>query len=307
MANGGLIKDIDAPGLLPNRISLLTSATQVVESDERWTAGYSFLPEGCAPGDIYPTCQVPSAEKTTWTTPMVPGATIPEVRIVEVTPFVVYTSYTTSTYSLKNSRDVDRLFQRLDERLAILTPYFMEQQLWHDSAGLGNPKIADPSATTIWDSIFPLQPGPAVAELEDVLASCNVGGNAAIHMRPSMLDYLVFSQMVRRVGNVWLTPMDTLVIPGRGYDGTGPNGEDGIDTDWMFTTPQVSYRLGPIVHIPEFGATSTEEAKLNVLRQATTRGTNDITVYAERYVSATFDPTCCRYAVQVAHPFETHP
>jgi hypothetical protein len=304
MANGGLIRDTDALSLLPNRISILTSATQVQEPDERWTAGYSFLPEGCAPGDIYPMCEEPSATKTAYTTPL-NGEDLPV--IVEVVPFVVYTSYTTSTYSLKNSRDVDRLFQRLDERLAILTPFFMEQQLWSDSAGLGNPKIADSSATTIWDEIYPLQPGPAVAELEDVLSTCNVGGNAAIHMRPSMLDYLVFSQIVRRVGNVWLTPMDTLVIPGRGYPGTGPNGEDGIDTDWMFTTPQVSYRLGPIVHVPEFGVNSTEEAKLSVLRQATTRGTNDITVYAERYVSATFDPTCCRYAVQVAHPFDTHP
>jgi hypothetical protein len=303
MANGGLIKDTDAPSLLPNRISLLTSATQIVETDERWTAGYSYLPDGCAPGGIYPTCEVPSAEKTAYTTPQFEGAPV----IVEVIPFIVYTSYTTSTYSLKNSRDVDRLFKKLDEKLAIVTPYFMEQQLWSDSAGLGNPKIADPNATQIWDAIYPLQPGPAVAELEDALSTCNAGGNAMIHMRPSLLDYLVFSQMVRRVGNLWLTPMDTIVVPGRGYPGTGPNGEDGVDTDWMFTTPQVTYRLGPIVHIPEYGANSDEEAKVNVLRQATTRGTNDITVYAERYVSATFDPTCCRYTVQVAHPFETHP
>lgn len=304
MANGGLAKDVDAPGLLPNRISLLTSATQIVEPDTRWTAGYAFLPEGCAPGDIYPMCEVPSAEKTAYTTPLNEDGT---AQIIEVTPFVVYTSYTTSTYSLKNSRDVDRLFKRLDERLAIVTPYLLEQQLWDDSAGLGNPHLADPATTTIWPAISPLSVGPAVAELEDALSTCNVGGNAMMHMRPSLLDYLVFSQMVRRVGNVWLTPMDTIVVPGRGYPGTGPNGEDGVDVDWIFTSAPVSYRLGPIVHIPEFGASSDEEAKINVLRQATTRGTNDITVYAERYVSATFDPTCCRYAARVAHPFDTHP
>lgn len=304
MANGGIMRDTDALSLLPNRISLLTCATKVDEPDERWTAGYSFLPDGCPQGAIYPMCETPSSTKNAYHTPLNDDGT---ATIVEVQPFVVYTSYTTSTYSLKNSRDVERLYRKLDEKLNILVPYYMEQQLWSDSAGLGNPKIADSSCTTIWDSLYPLNAGPAVAELEDALASCNVGGGGMIHMRPSIINYLAFSQMIRRVGNVWLTAMDTIVVPGRGYPGTGPEGQDGIEFDWMYTTPQVSYRLGPILHYPSVDGVVGDKDQLAVLRAATTRGTNDITVYAERYVSATFDPTCCRFAVQVSHPFTTHP
>lgn len=290
----GLIKDVEAPHLSAPRISILTAATQINENNERWFAGYSFNPEGCAQGGLFDPCA--GGNRIEYTGPLDGGIDAPEVK-----PFVVYTSYRTGTYSLEDGRNIEELFRRADAQLSIVTSFYLEQQLWNDSAGIGNPKLSD-AATTV-NSVV-LTPNQALAELEGAIADCNAGGNMMIHMRPSMLSHILStgSSAIRRVGNVYLTAMDTIVVPGRGYPGTGPTGDGDAaeavgQTEWMYASPEVQYRLGKVTHTPDEGST------IERLKEAIDRRSNDITVYAERVASATFDPYCCLLAVEVTRPF----
>lgn len=273
---------IAPPPLTPPRISLVTLADTVTPADSNWERGYSWSPESCGDGNIGLICPAPGQVKEA----------CPNPTIVDFQPFYVYSSDKCSTFSFRE-RDY---YGRATRKLLAAESWFLEHEIMLDTLGLGNPAIATAGATTI--TAGALAPHVALARLEDALGDCNRGSRSMIHVRPGLLDLLVVNGQVRREGNVWLTPMDNIVVPGRGYPGTGPLGQPiAPNSEWMYATSMVQVRRSEIVLTPD-QADKTPENPQGIPAAAVDRSVNDIFVLAERIVSAAWDPSCCWLAAE---------
>jgi hypothetical protein len=156
--------------------------------------------------------------------------------------------------------------------------------LWSDTLGLGNPKIADTAAITYSTGLPILQ---AVAQIEDAAGDLARGGGVFIHMRPYQFTLLVHEQILSFDGQRWITPMGSVVVPGRGYAGTGPAGQQPTeDEEWIYATAPVEVRIGELLVIDN-------------PKDVVERSTNDVVLIAERKLLASFDPTCLRIAMKV--------
>jgi len=273
---------IAPPPLTPPRMSLVSLADTPEAPGSRWESGYSWSPESCGDGNIGLICPAPGSVKEA----------CPNPTIVEFQPFYVYASDKCSTWSYKE-RD---FYGRATRKLLAAESWFLEHEIMLDTLALGNPAIATAGAVTVTAGALP--PHVALARLEDALGDCNRGSRSMIHVRPGILDLLVVGQVLRREGNVWLTPMDNIVVPGRGYPATGPAGQPiGVNSEWIYATSMVQIRRSEIVLTPE-PWDKTSENPMGIPQQAVDRSVNDIFVLAERIVSAAWDPSCCWLAAE---------
>lgn len=274
---------IQPPLLSPPRSSLM-SAADVLNGDGDWTRGYTYSPDGCGEGGLGVICPSPGAVK----------ASCSNATLVSFQPFYVYSSDKCSAFSFKE-RDY---YARAQRRLAAAESYLIEREFMLDSLGLGNSPVASPSTTTLTTGA--VSPTTALAVIEDGIASCSRGNRMMIHVRPGILTLLAADSAVRREGNVWLTASDNIVVPGRGYPGTGPNGEAvTAGSEWIYATSMVQIRRGSLVMTPTQAA-KTEENPMGIPPEAVDRSHNDIFVLAERIVSVAHDPTCCVLVAQTA-------
>ena len=292
MANGGLPAVIGGPQLTPPRISLLSAADIVpTGDDERWYAGFEYRPDGCGEGNIFPICPEPD--------PISSAAPVKEIcrgtDVVSFAPYVIYGSDTCSTWG----HEVQDYVGRARRRLRASESFWLEHILWGGPAftlayptiaALNNPIIANPASTVV-TPVGGLDPVRALAAIDDALGDCQRGNRSMIHMRPGLLTRLATNGSVRREGNVWLTAMDNIVVPGRGYEGTGPTGQVVAATEWMYATSMVQVRRGPEVVLP-----SEDD---DWMKEAVRRSTNDVEVIVERVAHAAFDPQCCLLAAEV--------
>jgi hypothetical protein len=273
---------IAAPQLTPPRVSLLTAADIITDSG-RWEAGYGYSPEGCGEGGIGLICPAAGTIKEA----------CPNPTVVEFTPYYVYAADKCSGWSFRE-RD---FYGRAKRKLDVVTSWYLENELMTDSLGLNNYPIISPSAVSV--TAGAVSPVNALAALEGAIADCSRGtGRMMIHVRPEILVLLAHGGEIRREGNVWLTPLDNIVVPGRGYPGTGPNGEPIGASEWIYATSMVQIRRGVVVLTPD-QESATEENPQGIPAAAIDRRHNDITVIAERIVSAAWDPTCCHLAAEV--------
>ena len=269
----------------PPILSLLSSAEVVVET-ERWEGGFSHEPEVCGAGvtGSFDPCVVHTKEVATGT-----GS-------IDVEPFGVFAGDSCSPYGLA-ARD---FLGRARRKLASCESNLIESELWRGTLARAatpdwpNKYLAHLDSDVLTDS--PTTPRRALACLEQALAECNCGSQGMIHAMPQIVTEWVAEGFLRRVtvdGREQLhTYLDTIVVPGSGYDGSGPPGVvDGPPTSaadgsiWAYATGMVHIRLAPVVVTPS----SNEEALDRV--------TNLITYRAERLVAATFD--CCHAAVEL--------
>jgi len=278
---------IAPPALVPPRISLLSSSEVINGDSSRWEGGYSYSPEGCGDGGIGQICPAPGTIKNACANP----------TIVEFSPYYIYGADKCSTWSYKE-RD---FYARATRKLLASESWFIENEFMTDSLGLGNSPVASPIATAV--TAVPLPPHMALAALEDAIGDCSHGGRFMIHVRPGILSVLGQygeGSLIRREGNVWLTAMDNIVVPGRGYPGTGPLGQAVTATsEWIYATSMVQIRRGPIVLTPEQAAKTSDNPQ-GIPQQAVDRPTNDIFVLAERVVSSAYDPSCCVLAAETS-------
>ena len=116
--------------------------------------------------------------------------------------------------------------------------------------------------------------------------------------RPGMLTLLEASHAIRRVGNVWLTATDNIVVPGRGYSGASPSGAlPDADQEWLYASAMVTV-LRDSISYPVPQAERTAENPMGIPKQVVDRPVNDIMVIAERIVAVTYDSSCCQLAAQ---------
>lgn len=263
--------------LTPPSVSLLSAAILLEESDERWVNGLNYVPDGCGEGEIFDLCDndpITGFEKT------ISASSDP----VTGSPFGLVAQDTCTTFS-RNARDY---FARATRKLLAMESALLADEVWTGSLGL-NPRLADPSNVDATGSgAEPLV--TAIALIEQTFYDTSPGVRPMIHMRPFVLETLLAlgSVGLRREGNVWYTAMDSVIAVDRGYPGTGPSGEAvDVNTEWIYATPVLAVRRSAIVTIP------------NTLKDAVLRTENQVTVFAERAVQATWDNNCPTISLKV--------
>lgn len=260
--------------LSPPSVSLLRSARVIEKTDDdRWINGWTCLPEGCGAGGVIATCPDPGTTMN--------FTTIDAFPLLK--PYYVYSADKCSAAGSWSSRD---FAARATRKLLACESKLIEGELW-TGAVAGNPAIASSAATSVTTSA--VSPVVALMSLEEALADCSCGSVNMIHMRPYELGFLVENNILRREGNTWMTPMDNIVVPGRGYTGSSPTGAPASPTSaWMYATGMVTIMHSPVRVIPDG------------MHEALNRSLNDITFFAERAALAFWDSTCCHLAAQVS-------
>lgn len=313
---------VEQPHLHRPRLSLLSAADfPVMTPDEklRFGLGFKYFPEGAVVTGIWPMCETnatdpgsPDFAAQTSKTPNVPLTSvtnpwIDSIGAVDFWPYTVYASDAASTGTLLFRRGEERALRKLD----VAVPFNLEYELWTGSlnvVGRSNPSLQN-SATTLAGPVTPMD---AIALLEQAVATGDARGQQEggfrymIHMRPKVLDWLAANgdnNLMRREGNMWLTPMDNILVAGRGYPGTGPAKDTGgvangpgiyaagaavtATSEWMYISPVVEIRMDEPFPLSDD------------LKDLVRRDTNDVTFWCEQIVHAAFDPTLNIYAINV--------
>lgn len=261
---------LEAATLNRPRISLLSSGNIVPVEGPRWERAFETWTEGCEVAALRDICDPDDNEADG------------QGELQEYRPYVAFASDTCSTYPSK--RD---FWGRAERKLLLAESTLLEEQLWLGTAG-GNPFLTDTpiTITSATSSYF-------VSRLDQALGEIT-SGQGMIHIRPILLGQLLFQQQVRLVGNVYLSPMGNIVVPGRGYNGTGPAGQAVGATEWVYAHPGiVEIRHSEIMYTP---------GKDDLAAQIT-RSTNDRTVEASRVTHVALDPTCDVLALAVTNVF----
>lgn len=334
----GPLLAVEQPHLTPPRVSLLTSADRPVlsETDKlRFGNGFRYAPEGDVVMGTWPICDGNNVDPGNPDYASNPKKTpnfqfsntgqegrpyspfVDAVGAVNFAPYGIYASDASGTFSWRARDGEARAKRKLDAGLS----YMLEHELWTGSTnvlGRANPSLQNAARvlTTgpicIFDAIALLEQATADG---DARGSQKGGMRYMIHVRPKVLDYIEVnanSNFVRRDGNMYLTPMDNIVVPGRGYPGTGPNADTGgaaalpayplikgpgtyagpgsaitATTEWIYLTPVVEVRLDDVMVLGDDPS------------QVISRRDNTVTYWAERIAHAAFDPTLNIYAAEI--------
>lgn len=269
--------NVDAPLAVPPRVSLLSAADIVPVTDSRWESGFTIWSEGCEVAYTFPVCPADSVGD--------PKDSDGQGERIDYKPYVVYATDKCSTFPAARE-----FYDRAQRKLILAESTKLELELWTDASGSGNPAFNDGTAVTL-SAAGTQSASEGLSILDQALGTCS-SGRGMIHIRPFLMQQLLFAQILRREGNVYLSPMDNIVVPGRGYPGTGPANQAIGATEWMFAnTGIVKVRHTEIIFNPPKGE--------NALREGIARDINERVVYAERVTHVALDNTCCVFATEV--------
>lgn len=235
----------NGPELAPPTISLLTAAN-IVPDTGRWELGFDLVQEGPERfgAFVVPACPIPDNEDDDYEVPHAYGDGDDLACTVEnYQPFVIYVAEEVSTFGAASSAQVERV----KRKLLTAEPAILEEQLWLGTFSPTDPRLAGDATTNIADvtevALTATSAWEALAVLEQTVSEASAT-RGMYHARPKVIHELLRAQTIRRVGNVYLTPLDNIVVPGRGYPGTGPDAEA---VEWMFGHPGiVEIRRGEI-------------------------------------------------------------
>lgn len=273
----GPAKRVELPLPQPPSVCLLTAAPNVVEVDLRWANAYEFLARGngaSGGGVVLPD-----------STAMTPGA-VPGKELWR--PFLVYAGLTDSAF------DYEALdwTERVTNNLLLTQSDLIEEEVWTNSTAQAPVNLggAGSGAVDITGAATGMSPGKALAALVGEWANRYNGIRGYIHTSAQAITLMAEARGLHREGNVWLTADDQVIVLGRGYVLDGPAGQSYslVGTEWAYITATPYVRLGPIEIIPPSFPGS--------FMQATHRDSNDVTIYAGRLASVSWDtsvPTLC--------------
>lgn len=258
----------------PPRVGLIASARTDLRLDPRWTAGFSYEPENyCAANGVVDPCESNKALE-------------PDNRdIVTVDPVVLWAGDACNTYAAR-----DRA-ARARRRLAACQSKLLAGELWEGtltqaSANVNNKYLASPDANTI--SLDSLSASDGLACLEQALAACSCS-RSMIHVTPGLMTYFARDSLVTRIGDVFVTANDNLVVADAGYTGTGPEGQAAVTgAVWAYGTDVVNVALDEVQVFPR--------DDIEAMGQTDGLYDNTLTYRAERLAAAWWDG-CCHLAV----------
>lgn len=264
--------NFSAPDLRPPRVSILSSAEVITPSNDRWFGGWTFLPLSADDSSgTYVICDPES--------PFDPGL---RLGAEDFFPWLIYATDECSTFGSESTDFVKRARQKL----AVVEPWYIERAIWENPDSLGNPSFVGSPSTILTENEDPLG---GFAALDAAVAQDLHDGRGMIHMTPQLFDLLQQYRIFRREGNVWFSPLDNIVVPGRGYTGNGPNEDGGANeneaTDtvtWMFGHPGI---------IRVYRSDVYDLPSAEVLEKQMARPINDIRAQANRVVGYDFANT----------------
>lgn len=272
---------VAAPRAQAPRMGLLVSAQSPPADDPAdWTKGLSYQPETCGGWTTIGQCTTTDR-----------GAVPPETPVpVGYLPWAV--EVTDACTTMGGDLDEERLRRRLDQRFSAA----VAREMWlGDQRDLdGSPNVALTDATTTSAPVTVLNGGAALGakralgELEAALGGCTHGQQGMIHV-PSLAGPHI-AALCDRTGQLLTTKaadhvvsVDTGYPTGAGSQPTG-SGNPAAGQVWLYATPMVTVRQGPVVVEGVADAQS-----VNVRTNLRSRR-------AWRLAAATWD-TCCRFAV----------
>lgn len=269
--------NIQAPSLKPPRVSILSSAEIISIPGDKWFGGIFARRLSADPSTGHfgwNAVESPYEDSEVFVLPVCyegEGKEIfPRTDFHQHDSFVIYATDDCSTFGSGGVNFLDRAKQKL----AVNEPWTLERLLWN-----GNPGGAGPGFSFVESDLPELVTGAhplaGFALLDSTVAKNRHDGRGMIHMTTKMFDLLQQYTLFRREGNVWFSPNDNIVVPGRGYTGDGPDDETASDNEeWMFGHPGVIEIVrSDVSTFPE-----TPEA----LAQQMDRARNDLIVFAER-------------------------
>lgn len=158
----------------------------------------------------------------------------------------------------------------------------IERQLWTgDLFPTTQPFLADSHADVLWGG-NPTNPANGLAILEKAVAAS--GRFGWIHATWDIVSTWSAQYQIFQDGPVLRTILGTIVVPGAGYDGSGPAGEDTPDASqaWAYATGPVEVRLDQPYLVP---------AQLKEAITFSPVSDNSITYRAEQNAVAYWDDT----------------
>lgn len=258
-----------APAIRPPRVSLLSSAEVIspprggrTDDGNKWQGGIEIYPLSAT--DASGTWIICGSGQSKDATNRIGGQSFQ--------PFAIYATDNCSTFG---SGSVD-FGERARAKLAVVEPYWLERVLWENPDGLANPSFVGSPATTVTTGADPIG---AFSQLDSAVADDLHDGRGMIHMTTRMFDLLVQYDVFRREGNVWFSPLDNIVVPGRGYTGNGPNPDGGANENAATSTVEWMFGHPGIVQIIRGSVTTLGEPDSEM-----DRAVNDIWVTAEKAV-----------------------
>lgn len=289
---------VTAPTPRPPAYGLLAAAPTVDDGDMRWAGGWEFLPEGCGLGGrTSMLCAGQTSDD------MIPAR---GPGIADGDPVWVWAGDVCSTFGT-----MERDWQgRARRQLQLIESYELAAELW-DGTVTAADSLANRTLTGVGDDQDDDAPGGGADDIDVVtagatdlvgalacteagLANALRGAQGMVHVTTGLLTRLVAALLVAKQGNVWTTPNGHVLVADAGYSGAGPGGTpaDG-DSQWLYGTPIIQVRLGPVQTIPE----SLDGARN--LAAAMDRGVNDIAVIAGRVAGFQWVSECAHVAAQV--------
>ena len=265
------------PQIGPPRQSLVAIAGVVNETDDRFISGLTWMPEPLrteSNGDIG-TWKVDASNTAVSGSAISPAASGNAYGIWAAEKFTAI------------GADWTEMRERVTRKLGTYESRAIEAQLWSDSLGVNpNTKLAGSgSALAGASGGQALIKGIGIAD--EAIAS--TWGRGMVHMRPQTLAAAAASYVLQKDGNVWVTPLGNIVVPGAGYSGLSPAGSGSVGDDFIYVTPPVEVHRSNIVITPDS------------IVEATNRATNDVVLYAMRLVATIWDYSAGAYYIRVTY------
>lgn len=240
---------ITAPFAQPPRYGFLTAVRDSTSDDPLFRMAlideFAFLPESCGAGGAFAVnCEGGSSQLTLPT----------QAGVVTGHGFVVWASDKCSTFGTRN-RDWAGLSRR---RLLATESFSTAAEVWSGAITTAQGYANRPLTSVVSDTVTngPAAIVPALAAVEQAVATLGSGAPGLIHCTVQALTHLVAAFAIQKAGNLWLTATGNVVIADAGYDGSGPGGTPAGATQWMYGTSLMTVKQGPIetsephVHIP---------------------------------------------------------
>lgn len=269
-----LLQPVPAPLAGPPRFGLLVAANVLTDA-LRWEGGYTFVPEACGLGGTFDPCGTVAFD---------PDLGHPDA--VENIPFGIWEGDRCSVMGadLADLRARARRALEANQSQHIAAEFWTGDQAtaagWADNQRLAAGGGVPVAGTAV-------VPARAVGLLEGALAGQQGNRRGMIHVTVETLSALAAESVIRREGNLWLTPADHIVVADAGYPGTGPTGQAAAeDAMWAFATGLVTVRMSEVAVMPDDD------------RQAVDARVNSALFVASRVASAAWDG-CALAAVSI--------
>lgn len=206
---------------------------------EAWTRGFGYFPESQSAAFI--------------TSPLAPDANDENVDeqppAVTVQPWLIEVQETFSALRWQALDFEARIRRHLNNAISEA----IEREFWSGTVaqahGWANNYLTNSSAPNFEDvtpGAGPVSLTAGIALLQQSLGDTSAGdgtfgGQGMIHLVPEVTPNLLIT---RRIGKVMYDQLDNIVVPGVGYAGTGPGGDDpDAGTTWLYATDLVATRI----------------------------------------------------------------